>query len=219
MALDWRGVAELEEPTAQAAAGYAFDRDTTRSYDADGRLHVTRANISKAAINPYLGREIPGYRELGLDPDKPYRLLRDPEEMARAVGTFNNLPILSTHRPVSADAHPPELVIGSTGTDAEFSAPYLTNSLVFWPRSAIEAIESNERKQLSCAYRYVPDMTPGTYQGERYDGVMRDLCGNHLALVRDGRAGADVVVGDERPSWRNGRWTDDRRIWRDYKFK
>src|SRR5262249_21805840 len=29
-----------------------------------------------------------------------------------------------------------------------------------------------------------------------YDGVMRNLRGNHVALVEDGRAGDDVVVGD-----------------------
>ncbi len=39
-------------------------------------------------------------------------------------------------------------------------------------------------------------MTPGTYAGVRYDGVMRDIAANHVALVRKGRAGPDVVVGD-----------------------
>jgi hypothetical protein len=39
-------------------------------------------------------------------------------------------------------------------------------------------------------------MTLGTFEGEPYHGVMRDIIGNHLALVRDGRAGKDVVVGD-----------------------
>jgi hypothetical protein len=39
-------------------------------------------------------------------------------------------------------------------------------------------------------------MTPGTYGGIKYDGVMRDIVGNHVALVEEGRAGADVHVGD-----------------------
>jgi len=39
-------------------------------------------------------------------------------------------------------------------------------------------------------------MTPGSYENERYDGVMRDIVGNHVALVKEGRAGPDVVVGD-----------------------
>lgn len=189
--------------TGDMALDRALDRAgaSSRSYDEDGRLHVDEANISKAVVNPYWGREInavmegkPGWHPL--EPDRKYWLLRDPEELAKAAGTFNHLPILSEHVPVSADAHKPELVIGATGTDAEFRAPYLTNSLVFWPRSAINKIEDGDERQLSCAYKYEADMTPGTYEGRRYDGVMRNIVGNHVALVKDGRAGTDVAVGD-----------------------
>ncbi|MDE2106745.1 MAG: DUF2213 domain-containing protein, partial [Patescibacteria group bacterium] len=52
----------------------ALDRDTVREKDADGRLHVSRSNISKAAVNEYLGREIPDADTLDLDPKKKYRL-------------------------------------------------------------------------------------------------------------------------------------------------
>lgn len=184
---------------AGARAVMAFDRATVRAYDADGRLHVAITNISKANVCPYIGREIPDYQSLGLDADRTYQLLRDPEELAKAAPTFNNIPLLARHTPVSAADHQPELVIGSTGTDAEFVAPYLRNSLVVWAKSAINAIESELQRELSSAYRYRADMTPGTYEGVRYDGVMRDIVGNHVALVAEGRAGADVVVGDAMP--------------------
>jgi hypothetical protein len=90
------------------------------------------------------------------------------------------------------------LVVGSTGTDAKFVAPYLTNSLVIWVQDAIDAIENETQKELSCAYRYRADMTPGSYIGERYDGVMRNIIGNHVAVIPEGRAGSDVVVADSR---------------------
>ena len=54
-------------------------------------------------------------------------------------------------------------------------------------------------KDLSAAYFFDADMTPGEYEGERYDGVMRNLRANHVALVEEGRAGPDVVVGDSNP--------------------
>jgi uncharacterized protein len=181
---------------AEARHGLAFDRASVRTYDRDGRLHVQVTNISKAAVNPYIGREIPDYKALGVDPDRVYQLLRDPDELAKAADTFNNVPLLSRHVPVTADDHKPDLVIGSTGTDAEFDAPHLRNSLVIWARDAIDDVESEVKKQLSSAYRYRADMTPGTYEGQPYDGVMRDIVGNHVALVREGRAGSDVVVGD-----------------------
>jgi uncharacterized protein len=85
-------------------------------------------------------------------------------------------------------------VIGSTGTDAAFETPYLRNSLVVWARDAIEDIESEIKKELSSAYRYRADMTPGTYEGMPYDGVMRDIVGNHVALVDSGRAGPDCSL-------------------------
>ena len=191
-----------KQAEAAHANGYAgdavlaFDRASVRSKDVDGRLHVEITPISKANVCPYLGEEIPGYEELGLDADTVYQLLRDPDELKKAAATFNNLPILSKHVPVSVDDYQPDLIVGSTGTDAEWKAPYLCNSLVIWAADAIEGIESDTQRELSSAYRYTPDMMPGVYEGERYDGVMRDIQGNHVALVETGRAGPDVVVGD-----------------------
>lgn len=181
----------------------AMDRaPTVRSYDADGRLHVARSNISKANVCPYLGREIPGWQELGLDAERVYQLLRDPAELAKAAATFNNLPVLSEHVPVTAfdeDSHMADLVVGSTGTDAEMDGAYLTNSMVIWARPSIRGVERDQKRQLSSAYRYRADMTPGNYEGVAYDGRMVDIVGNHVALVFEGRAGPDVIIGDEKP--------------------
>lgn len=200
MALD-KAPAQADAPFGAADRGLALDRASARTYDKDGRLHVAVTNISKAAINPYLGREIPDWETLGLTPDKTYRLYRDPEELAKAAPTFNNLPLLSRHVPVTADNHQPDLVVGSTGSNAEFASPYLSNSLVIWARDAIEGVEAETQKELSSAYRYRADMTPGkSPEGEPYDGVMREIIGNHVALVKEGRAGPDVVVGDAKPS-------------------
>jgi hypothetical protein len=177
----------------------AMDRaPSVRTRDANGFLHVEVSNISKANVCPYLGREIPGAADLGLDPDRVYYLYRDPEELDGAKDTFNNLPVLAEHVPVMPDRLPEELIIGSTGTDADFDGTYLRNSLVIWQQAAQDAIEADRKREISCGYRYRADMTPGvTKDGLRYDGVMREIMGNHVALVIEGRAGPDVVVGDE----------------------
>lgn len=181
----------------------AMDRAATvRSFDADGRLHVKVSNLTKANVCPYLGREIPGWQELGLDGDRVYNLFRDPDELAAALPTFNNLQVLSEHVPVTAigeDSHMADLTVGSTGTDAAIDGSYLTNSLVIWAKPSIDGVVNDEKRELSSAYRYRADMTPGNYQGVDYDGVMRDIIGNHVALVFEGRAGSDVIVGDEKP--------------------
>jgi hypothetical protein len=177
----------------------AFDRASVRTTDQDGRLHVAVTNISKAIVNPYLGEEIPDAEALGLDPKKIYNLLRDPEELEKAAPTFNNVPLLLIHKPSTADDHPRSVTVGTTGSEASFEAPYLRNSLTVWDAEGIEAIESKKQQELSCGYRYTADMTPGTYEGTPYDGVMRSIYGNHVALVVAGRAGPDVVVGDSQP--------------------
>lgn len=195
-----------EQEQAAYANGYtgdsalAFDRATVRSFDKDGRLHIELTPISKANVCPYYGREIPNSRSLGLQPDKVYYLLRDPKELAKAASTFNNIPLLNEHIPVTAADPQKMAVVGSTGTDSEFDGTYLKNSLVVWDADSIAGIETDEKKELSSAYRYVADMTPGVHEGQPYDGVMRDIVGNHVALVIEGRAGSDVVVGDSIPT-------------------
>lgn len=176
----------------------ALDR-SARRIDADGRLHVDRSHISKATVNPYYGREIPGYEALGLQPDKVYRLLRDPVELERGAATFARLPILSEHVPVTVDAPRPDLVVGAIGSEVVFTPPYLDADLCVWDATAIAGIETDKVRELSCAYRYVPVMEAGEFEGQPYDGRMTEIQGNHLALVEVGRAGSDVVVADRNP--------------------
>lgn len=147
-------------------------------------------------VCPYYGREIPEAPALGLKPDQIYQLLRDPTELAKAAPTFANLPLLIEHVIHSADAPQQDATVGVVGSDVRFEAPYLKASLGVWTQEAIDLIESKQQEQLSCGYRYRADMTPGTYEGTPYDGVMRDLVANHVALVARGRAGPDVLVAD-----------------------
>lgn len=179
---------------------FAVDRATVRSIDVDGRLRVEISPISKANVCPYYGREIPNSEALGLQPNRIYQLLRDPVELAKAAPTFNSIPLLNQHIPVNAADPQKESIVGATGTDATFTPPYLTNSLVIWDASAIAGIETGEQRELSSSYRYVADMTPGVFEGVPYDGRMTEIVGNHVALVPAGRAGADVVVGDSLPT-------------------
>ncbi|MGB2538230.1 DUF2213 domain-containing protein [Hafnia paralvei] len=178
----------------------AFDRASVRTFDGNGRLQVKVSNISKANVCPYFGREIPGADKLGLDPEKIYYLWRHPDELKKAVATFNNIPLLSIHTPDFPGDPPREYRVGVTHSNADFDGTYLTNGLSVWDNSAIAGIETEEQEELSSSYQYVADMTPGTTpNGEVYDGIMREIIGNHVALVETGRAGSDVLVADSLP--------------------
>lgn len=192
---DAGGNQEIKQ-AGDSALSLALDRDSLRTFDQDGRMRVERSHISKATVNPYRGNEIPNWQQLGLDPNRIYQLLRDPDELKKAAPTFNGLQILRKHTPVSAKDPQIWETIGSTGTDAVFEDSYLDNSLSIWTKDAIDEIESEAKRELSCGYHYDCDLTAGTFDGMKYDGVMRNIRGNHVALVVDGRAGPDVVVGD-----------------------
>jgi Uncharacterized protein conserved in bacteria (DUF2213) len=61
---------------------FGFDK---RVISVDGRMTVPDCNISKACVNPYFGREIPGAEQLDLDPNAIYELYRDAKALAAAA--------------------------------------------------------------------------------------------------------------------------------------
>lgn len=174
--------------------------ESARHRDTNGYLHVANSHISKETVSPYYGSEIADAEGVGvkLDPDTIYYGYRAGEELDKAAATFNGLPLLFEHYFDSAENPQKEHRVGSLGTDAAYSAPYLDNSLIITAANAIAAIESGDYKELSSAYRYTPDFTPGEFNGQKYDFVMRDIVGNHVALVQEGRAGRDVAVADSQ---------------------
>ena len=156
--------------------------------------------MTRACVSDYRGSEIPDADRWGLDPDKIYALLRDPDELKRAVSTFDSLPVLSHHVPVNSVSPGKQWVVGSTGSDARFDAPYLTNSLVIWDQGAIDDVESSETRELSCGYRFEFVPESGTYQGERFFGRMTKISGSHVAIVPRGRV-PGCLIGDAAPTW------------------
>lgn len=172
-----------------------------RTIDDNGFLHVALTPISKATVNPYLGKEIPYGNEHGFEDEKIYYALRPADELEKAAKTFNGLPLLLEHHEINADNPAKEWVVGSVGTDAVFENPYLKNSMTVTDSQAIGYIEDGQAAEISCCYSYEPDFTSGEFtetDGSKvhYDLIMRNIKGNHVALVPEGRAGHDVKVAD-----------------------
>lgn len=182
---------------------YAMDFQsltTVRHIDNNGHLIVDRTCITKAAINPYLGKEIPNWQALGLDSNKVYMLLRCPTELQRALPTFQGLQLLERHTPVSSEEPEKDSTVGSIGTVVEMDGDNVYSSLRVYDQNAIDLIESEKLNQLSAGYTFTLDMTSGEWNGEHYDGVMRNIHGNHVALVERGRIGEDAIIADEMPN-------------------
>lgn len=175
----------------------AHAMDSMRHYDNNGHLVVKRTVITKAAVNPYKGSSIPRWKELGLDPNKEYNLLRDPEELRKALDTFAAIPLLIRHIPIDAENPETESVIGAIGSEFEMDDEGRVWSLIrVTTQEGIDYIESKQLGELSAGYAYDADMTAGTFNGVPYDGIMRNIHGNHVAIVERGRIGSDAIIAD-----------------------
>lgn len=177
-----------------------YDRspvDSVRTVDDNGYLHVGISNITKEQVAPYLGSEIPGFEKLGLKPDEIYNVYRPAAELSKpaTVESLNGIPVLLKHAEDSAEA-PASNRVGSTGTDAKWEPPYLTNSLHIQDADAIRRINDGTMREISMGYFYTPVLRHGEFEGEPYNVVMTDISCNHVALVEEGRAGHDVSVKD-----------------------
>lgn len=179
----------------------ALDAESKRTYDDNGFLHVSISPLTRVQVAPYHGSEIPGWQSLGLDPERIYKGYRSAEELSKpeTIESVNGIPIQLMHHMDYADAPAKATRVGSTGTDAAFHDPYLTNSLHIQDKKAIDRINDSSMRELSLAYRYKPIFTAGVSpDGEKYDFLMTDISANHLALVDEGRAGHEVLVYDSK---------------------
>ena len=175
----------------------AIDAESKRTYDENGFLHVSISPLTRVQVAPYRGCEIPGWQELGLEPDRVYRGYRSAEELSKpeTIESVNGIPIQLAHHMDYADNPAKMTRVGSTGTDGAFHEPFLTNSLHIQDKNAIDRINDGSMRELSLAYRYKPVFKSGVSpDGEKYDFLMTDISANHLALVDEGRAGHEVLV-------------------------
>lgn len=179
---------------------FAYDNAVTfRWHDQDGRMHVDKSNLTRVQVAPYRGNEIPGWEARGLIPTKIYYGFRPPEELSdpETIKSVIGIPIQLNHHLDYPDAPAMDTRVGSTGDQAAFDGTFLSNSLHIQNEDACRRIRDGSMKQLSLAYRYDPDFSStGEFKGQKYDFTMRNIRGQHLALVEEGRAGDTCVVED-----------------------
>lgn len=149
--------------------------------------------ITKAGVFPYLGKQI----SPSLEPDRIYQVYRPEEEIKKAASTFKLVPLVDDHTMLGPDFTPAEQkgVHGVLGEDIQERNGTLFADVKIFSEQLKREIQDG-KKELSLGYFCKYDLTPGQYNGMHYDAVQRDLKGNHIALVDNGRMGHDVRVMD-----------------------
>lgn len=174
-------------------SNYAQDK-SARTQDVNGWIEVKGNPISKVGVFPYLGAQIGAP-----DPAKIYMVFRPAEELAdpETIESFKLLPWVDEHA-MLGDAYTPaeqKGVHGVIGEDVYFDDPYLRANIKIFSSSLSNKI-NHGKIELSPGYRCRYVAESGVYDGQSYEYVQRDLRGNHLALVKQGRTGRDVSVLD-----------------------
>lgn len=172
-----------------------------REIDTNGWFEVKDNPLSKEGVFLYQGAQIAlpdGSRPPDLN--QLYPVFRPVEELEAAIESFKLIPWVDEHTMLGGEQlgmTPAEKkgVSGVIGEDVYVKDGVLYGNIKVFSEQFARQIE-NGKKELSLGYRCRYEYSPGTWNGQRYDYIQRDLKGNHLALVDKGRMGADVRVLD-----------------------
>lgn len=139
-----------------------------------------------------------------------FRELRHPDEVFRvdSLGSLAFAPV--------TDRHPPGLVTPANVRDVQVGVVmearrdgrFVAGDVVVQAQEMIAKISRRDARELSPGYTCRIDHSPGVFEGERYDGIQRDIVYNHLAIGPQdwGRSGRDVSLHLDGE-------TDERRLW------
>lgn len=120
------------------------------------------------------------------------RELRLPEEVfdRDSLETLHLVPVTREHPGVPVDVdNERRLSIGTTGQDARADGDNVVSTLLLKDKEAIGEAKSGKRSDVSCGYWCDLEHTPGTYKGDQYDCIQRNIRYNHVAMTVKGRAG------------------------------
>lgn len=181
----------------------AFDSIGVSSrYTTDEGFLVARGVISRTGVQTYLAGEI------GVDGD-PLRkivLYRPESEVFNpaSIASFDGKPVTIGHPPVLVTADNwKEYAHGDVKNVTNATDGYLGADMIFKTPDVIKALDSG-KSEISNGYTFTLDLTAGTTpDGQAFDGIQRNIKGNHVALVEKGRCGSACRVGDENPDSTN----------------
>lgn len=181
----------------------ALDR---QGYVDDSGFWHTVARFARAGIQTYSAGELVrgGATQFSdLPPTEPVRVLRPESAVfdAESMRTFEHLPLTVEHE---GGAVTPENAKGTTVGASK--APVVRDNedrlsvpVVIYDSATIKDAQSKERNQLSAGSRIDIERGGGADDkfGE-YDAVITSIRGNHISVVRSGKAGPEFTLGDSK---------------------
>ena len=127
---------------------------------------------------------------------RPESEVASPESLASFAGKAITL----EHPKVLLDStNTKDYQIGFSGTEVVYDNGFVRAVMTITDQDAIERIMRGDAKEVSAGYRVNYEANAGvTDSGENYDGIQKEISGNHIAVVRRGRAGPQVKLHLDR---------------------
>ena len=149
------------------------------------------ASIARTGIQHYTDSDGSIRREY-----RPETEVASPDSLASFAGKA----ITSEHPPVLLDSeNTKDYQVGFSGTEVVYDNGCVKAVMTITDEDTIKRIMKGDAREVSAGYRVNYDPTPGvTENGEHYDGVQKEIIGNHIAVVRRGRAGPQVKLHLDR---------------------
>ena len=189
-----------------------MNSETARRKDVNGWVAIQGNPLSLPGVFSFSGKMIgkavaPGTFDVVEIPpkDQSFNVYRPAEELDNptTIDSFKLLPLINDHPStllgqsakdmVNVDKKPMDGVIGE---EVFYSDGALRGNLKFFTDRIMNYIH-NGKVELSVGYRSVYEKCAGVFEGKPYDYIQRHILGNHVALVKQGRMGAEVAVLDE----------------------
>lgn len=173
-----------------------------RDYDGNGWYEVKGNPLSKEGVFPYKGASI----DPSLNPEEIYMVYRPATELSNpeTLESFKLVPWVDDHPEIllghQDDGRMPaeaKGVHGVIGEDIYFENGVLRGNIKVFSDDLATLIQSG-KKELSLGYSCTYEISPGVFNGVKYDAIQRNIRGNHIASVSEGRMGPDVAVLDQK---------------------
>jgi hypothetical protein len=165
---------------------FRYDVSAIQNYEFtdEGYLRV-KARIARTGIQSYT------------DANGGIRLEYRPEEEVAAdaaLDSFREKCVTKEHPPVLLDAsNTKDYAVGFTSADVSYSEGFVESTLTVTDKEAIDEIMRGNVREVSCGYKVDYSPEPGiTSDGQHYDGIQKNIRGNHVAIVNRARGGAQV---------------------------
>lgn len=165
---------------------FRYDVSAIQNYEFtdEGYLRV-KARIARTGIQSYT------------DANGGIRLEYRPEEevaASTALDSFREKCVTREHPPALLDAsNTKDYAIGFTSADVSYSEGFVESTLTVTDKETIDEIMRGNVREVSCGYKVDYSPEPGiTSDGQHYDGIQKNIRGNHVAIVNRARGGAQV---------------------------